>query len=751
MNEWILEQTRYDEAKHLHDAPVNTVGNGLLCCRGFFEEQSEGMAARGGIYMARVFGRAAYTPWKGVGRELVNVPNFLWTRIYINGEPLGIQEEHLAHFNTKLDLQNAVLTRSYTYCHNGEALAAFTFARFASRADIFTVGQRITVKPLQDNLTITVELGIDTEITNLNEVSSEPWPVQPGKKQCYAFRRDADVAAVDIPEPDRLKLAFAQKTSGHKAALEKTGQSHRYTISIGVGEEAAVEKLVAVALSPEDGDAVEAVVERRLAALPSYAEALEAHSAEMAVFWQRSDLVIEGNPEDQVALRYNILQLAQSCPEHTNKCSIGARGLTGEMYEGSVFWDTEIFMLPFFTLTRPQAARKLLEFRYNTLPEARAHAQSNWFEGAMYGWQVNADGVEQTPQGVGAYYSIHVVADIAYAILDYWHCTGDGDFLLCGGLEILMETARFWVSRVTLRDDGCYDINAVRGPNEYDVLVNNNLYTNMMARENLCLCMDVMERFAKTHPAELAAIKEKIRLDESEPTTWRGVADKLVLPFDEKRNLWLEDDTYLRRRPLDMAKAKPTAKRIIDTTIPYEALPFYQVTKQADVLHVMKNLPWYFTPEQVKTAYEFYQPRTAFDSSLAYSMFALMSARLGRMEEAERYFELTAKLDLKNVQLNTISGLHFACFGGTWQAAVFGFGGVEIGADGIRVDPHLPRGWQSMRFTLCFRGAWLKFSIQKNALAVELLEAGQEDVRVWLQGREHLLSAANAKAEEVLG
>ena len=750
MSEWILEQTQYEEAKHLHDAPVYTVGNGLFCCRGFFEEQNKDIAGLGGIYMARVFGRASYTPWKGVGRELVNVPNFFRIRIAIDGVPLVVSESHLVDFRTELDIQNSTLTRSYTYQKNGEALAKFSFTRFASRADIYTAGQRVAITPLKDGLTITAECGIDTEITNLNEASCEPWPIQPGKKQCFASRHDADVAVVDIPQPDGLRLAFSQKTVGINADIERTACAHRYTVRLSTGQEAVIQKLVAVALSPEDGTEVESAVERRLAALADYETALAAHRDAMAEFWSDSDLVIEGNSDDQLTVRYNILQLMQSCPEHTDRYSIGARGLTGEMYEGSVFWDTEIFMLPFFTLTRPKAARKLLEYRKNTLPEARAHAENNWFEGAMYGWQVNADGVEQTPQGVGAYYSIHVIADIAYAILDYWHCTGDEDFLLNGGLEILMETARFWVSRVTLREDGKYDINAVRGPNEYDVLVNNNLYTNMMARENFLLCIRLMERFAQTHPAELAAVKEAISFTDAETETWRTIGDKLILPFDEKENLWLEDDTYLRRKPLDMKKAKPTAKRIIDTTIPYEALPFYQVSKQADALHVMKNLPWYFSPEQVKIAYEFYQTRTAFDSSLSYSMFSLMAARLGRTEEAERYFDLTAKLDIKNVQLNTISGLHFANFGGTWQAAVFGFGGVEVEAEGIRVVPHLPSSWKSMRFTLFFRGARLGFAIGRDLLTIELLSPGKEDVRIWLGGSEHLLTAATPIAREVL-
>jgi kojibiose phosphorylase len=405
------------------------------------------------------------------------------------------------------------------------------------------------------------------------------------------------------------------------------------------------------------------------------------------------------------------------------------------MYEGSVFWDTEIFMLPFFTMTDPVAARNLLMFRYNTLQEARLHAQDNWFKGAMYGWQVNAQGVEQTPQGVGAYYSIHVIADIAFAVLDYWHTAGDDSFMCTYGLEILIETARFWTSRVTLREDGLYDIIAVRGPNEYDVLVNNNLYTNLMARENLLCCRKI-----------LPLSKESL-VDSEEAALWLDIAEKLVLPYDTKQDLWLEDDAWLRRKPLDMQRAKPTAKRIIDTTIPYEALPFYQVTKQADVLHVMKNLPWHFTETQMQIAFDYYKPRTAFDSSLAYSMFALMAARLGRPEEALHFFDQCINLDIRNVQLNTISGLHFANFGGSWQAAVFGFGGVEIEPEQLTLSPHLPERWNRMAFKLKYKGALLGVETSRRSIQVTLLADGGKSVDVQVRGQNFTLAKAGDTAE----
>jgi trehalose/maltose hydrolase-like predicted phosphorylase len=222
------------------------------------------------------------------------------------------------------------------------------------------------------------------------------------------------------------------------------------------------------------------------------------------------------------------------------------------------------------------------------------------------------------------------------------------------------------------------------------------------------------------------------------------------LPYDEASDLWLEDDTWLRRKPVDMAKAKPTAKRIIDTAIPYEALPLYQITKQADVLHVMKNLPWRFTRAQIQTAFDHYRPRTAFDSSLSYSMFALMAARLGRADEALGFFGSCVNLDIRNVQLNTISGLHFANFGGTWQAAVFGFGGVSVLEDRLDISPNLPSGWTDMAFRLHYQGARIQIRVTHDRVQGELLQAASGPIALRLCGRDFTLAEVGDMAQVTL-
>lgn len=743
MDCWTLYKNKYDESTHLHDAPINSLGNGLLGCRGFFEEQPQGIAALGGIYMAGAFGAAEGRPC-----ELVNIPNFFCVRIRVNGCLLVPQQEKMQDFETALDLHNGTLTRSYIYTDGKNPLVHLKFFRFLDTNNIFAACQHVEILPLAENLNVEVEFPIDTTVSNLNAVSCEPHPVQPGRHFFADTVQKADMAYVRIIGPDDIRLAFAQRVEYTHACPVELDNAKCFRVTASCGEAAVFKRQIAIAASHEDGEEVEAAASARLQELPPPEQQLQQHCLVLHSMWEDADVQIDGDEESQLSMRYNIYQLMMSCPEHDERYSIGARGLTGEMYEGCIFWDTELFMLPFFTCVRPQAARRLLAYRYHTLEQARKNAKRHFFEGAMYGWQVDHRGVEQTPDGVGAFYAIHVIADIAFAILRYWNSTHDTDFMLRQGLEILLETSRFWASRVDKRPNGAYDILAVRGPNEYDVVVNNNLYTNMIARENMALCRRMVEFFEDTAPAELELVLKKTGIEKIEMDTWRQIEKGLILPYDEAMDLWLEDETYLRRRPLNVKTAKVNGKRIIDSTIPYEALPLYQVTKQSDVLLLMQLLPQYFTKKQQEIAYDYYMPRTAFDSSLSYSTAAVMAARLGRMDTAADYFKRTVNLDLHNVQLNTISGLHYANFGGSWQVAVFGFGGVSIDSNGITVEPHLPDGWNSLTFRMYQNGTRVQFTVTRDRVEAVWLE-GKASVSLNLCGKSCTVSAQCPTAHSV--
>lgn len=730
-SDWIYHLPKYEEERRAGIEPVFSLGNGYMCGRGFFEEEREGIFAQGGIYMSGVFGSARYTPWKGKGRELANTANIFAADIFVDGERVTVEKNKISEFRMELHMNDSRVTRSYVWKSTKGLQVKVEFERFISGADIHLCGQKIKVTPLDGDAEIEIHFWIDADITNLNLVSSEPLPVQPGVKHLEVCYQDDNTVVTEINDYEEIQIAQQQIVFTENG--ERINSKVKYHAEAGAEREFS--KLIFTACSTDQlGDPLQYVSEK-CSKCRSYEEALEEHRKRWNEKWKSADIQIDGNTEDQISLRYNLFQLMSAAPEHTSKQSIGARGLTGEMYEGCIFWDTEIFMLPFFTYADPAEAKRLLEFRYHTLEEAKEHAKNNWFEGAMYPWQVSETGIEQTPQGVGAYYSIHVTADIAYAILEYFNATSDFDFMVHSGIEILIETARFWVSRVHKNPvTGKYDILAVRGPNEYDVIVNNNLYTNMMAQENIRLALKMIEYIKENKNGQWQVIAEKTGFCESETKSWKEAADNLTICYDAENDLYEEDDMYFQRVPLDMQKAKPTAKRIIDTTIPYEGLMLYQVSKQADVLHLMKNLHWKFTKEQKLKAWDYYVPKTCFDSSLAYSMHSVMAAQLGKTELAYSYFKTSANLDIQDVQLNTVSGLHFANFGGTWQAAVFGFAGLRVDQDGIIVEPHLPDEWKKMSFGIWYHDVRIEFEITKDEIVIYLASESSDEVCVNISG-----------------
>lgn len=695
---WHLNDTGFNEQNRPAREATYTLGNGYFGVRGFFEEEPEGILSLGGIYMGGIFGDGNFEAWNGKNRELVNVPNFLAVRITCDGDP--VTPRGVTGYFRQLDIRHGVLTRGYVW----QDKLKVTYERFVSAADIHVVCQRITFSPLREGLRVEIDDTIDTNNSNLNKVSCEPLPIQPGDRHYTVLEKTADTVQVRTDGITPETICIRQQTEFQDWVFTRR---------------------VAVYTTRDVADPAQAAS----ATLP-YEEYKERHCREWERRWATADITLESCPEDQLALRYDLFQLMCVAPNDDSRIGIGARGLTGEMYEGCVFWDTEIFKMPFFIYENPRVAKSLLRFRYNMLPAAKQHAKDLWFDGAMYPWQSCNLGYEQTPVNGGAFYAIHIVSDIAYALMQYYRVTGDVDFMIECGTEMLIETARFWASRATVDTAGRYHILAVRGPNEYDVIVNNNCYTNMMAQENVAAAVTMIRKLEQEYPSAWQEIAARTAFDAAEITAWEKLAENIVLCYDPERKLYEEDDTYTRRVPLDLKKAKPTGKRIIDSTMPYEALPLYQVTKQADVICLMNNLPWRFTEEEKRVAWEYYEPKTAHDSSLSYCSYSIMASKLGMAEMAYEYFRTCAYLDIEDIKLNSISGLHFANFGGTWQTVIYGFGGLSVQDNTLRIQPHFPEKWGKVTFHVWFRGNLVRVEAQGNTARTVVETSGGEPIEI---------------------
>ena len=450
-----------------------------------------------------------------------------------------------------------------------------------------------------------------------------------------------------------------------------------------------------------------------------YGAALERAREQLARRWENCAVRIEGDEESESALSWVIYELLANLPARDGTVSVGARGLTHTRYKGCCFWDTEMFVLPFALLTDPEAARKLLDFRVRTLPAARAHAKKMNAAGARYPWMVALDGSEQCESWDIGCSEVHVTADIAYAAGQYMDWTQDGDFLLRGGAEMLCETARFWPSRVTPAPDGV-NLLFCKGPDEYCGITSNNLYTNCMIRRHLELAGRAAAALAGRDAQQYA----RLGLSDRELGEWRELAGKLKLPRDPQTGRYRQDDTFHLLEPADMAALKPDDTAAY-SRVCFDALQRLRVIKQADVLLLMTRLPGLFSREEKLAAWEDFEPLCLHDSTLSFATHALFAAQNGLERAAVRYFDKALWLDLRDVMGNTgKEGLHLACLGETWQAAVFGFAGLRLENGRPALSPHLPAAWRGMEFKFFCRGRKFSARITKNSSEIkEIKEA----------------------------
>ena len=503
------------------------------------------------------------------------------------------------------------------------------------------------------------------------------------------------------------------------------------------GQAARLERMVAVARAETPAeDPGPPATESLAGARAAGGEAVRAaHEAAWDRRWQASDIAIEGDPEMERALRFAVYHLNSAANPDDPRVSVGARGLTGDSYLGHVFWDTEIYLLPFYIATWPEAARTLLMYRFRTLAGARAKAARGGWRGALYAWESADTGEETTPEHVigpaGTPVEVlsgkqeqHIAADVAYAVWHYWRATGDDEFLLAAGAQIMLETARFWASRATLEADGRRHIRGVIGPDEYHEGVDDNAYTNMMARWNILRALELAELLRTRWPERWDVLAGQLGLDAAELAQWAEAARTLVTGLDEVTGLIEQFAGFFRLEPVDLTRY--AGRHLpVDVVLGRERTQRSQVVKQADVVALLALLPDAFDPATRLANFRAYEPRTAHGSSLSRSMHALVAARLGEMEVALRYLRDTAAIDLSDSAADSAGGVHIAALGGLWQAVMLGFAGLSLAGEAPSLQPRLPPHWRSLQFRLCWRERRVRIRVTQGGQEVEaVLEAG---------------------------
>ncbi|MFZ6020709.1 MAG: glycosyl hydrolase family 65 protein, partial [Chloroflexota bacterium] len=452
----------------------------------------------------------------------------------------------------------------------------------------------------------------------------------------------------------------------------------------------------------------------------------ESHARAWQREWERCDVLIEGDDRAHLAVRFSLFQLLAAAPRQDERVSIGAKALSGYGYRGHVFWDTEIFMLPFFTYTRPEIARNLLSYRYHTLEGARKKARENGYKGAQYAWESATTGEEVTPTWVPhpsdrtqliriwtGDIQIHISADVCYAIWQYWQATGDDDFMIHRGAEIFLDVARFWASRAEWNaETGCYEFTDVIGPDEYHDHVDNNAYTNALARWQLKTALQVLAWLESHQPQKASQLRDQLELDENELAHWREVAEKIYWQEDAQTGLVEQFEGYFQRKQIDLQALEPRTQSI-QSLLGIEGASEANILKQPDVVMLAYLLPELFDENKLRVNYEYYNARTdhTFGSSLGPAIHAIIACRVGKPEEAYEHFMRAALADLEDVRGNAHDGIHAASAGGIWQAIVFGFGGLKLGENDWYSQPCLPTHWKRLAFRLKYRGQTLEIDL----------------------------------------
>ncbi|MDE0803088.1 MAG: glycoside hydrolase family 65 protein, partial [Acidimicrobiales bacterium] len=440
-------------------------------------------------------------------------------------------------------------------------------------------------------------------------------------------------------------------------------------------------------------------------------------------FWDRTDVEVEGDETAQQAIRWNLFQLAQASAR-THEQGVAAKAVTGGGYDGHYFWDTEVYVLPCLAFTNPDAARKLLRFRWSMLDAARTRARELSQDGALYPWRT-INGEEASAYYAAGTAQYHINAAVAYALERYLNATGDIDFLAHEGAEILVETARLWADLGFFEHNGQvnganrFRIHGVTGPDEYTTVVNDNLYTNVMARFNLRYAARTVSFLAEWSPRDFEALQRETDLTQDEIDGWRRCADAMYLPYDEALGINPQDEGFLDLEPWDFERTPPEHYPLL---LNYHPLVIYrkQVLKQADVVLAMYLQGRHFSRDQKRRNFEYYDPITTGDSSLSACVQSIVAAETGHEDLALDYFLQSLYLDLADTHGNTVDGVHIANAGGVWATLVHGFAGLVDTGEHLRFEPRLPQGWSTLRFRIARHGSRLIVTVDPDGATIEL-------------------------------
>lgn len=687
-------------------------------------------------------------------KELATLPNPLGIRLSSGRTPINLTGK-IIDFHRELDMFHGCLLTTMTITDDAGKTTKLQSLRFVDRSNIHRMGIRLWVTPL--NWGGILEVNQETDASIVNFADAPRFSVKHTQVVCNtALDKDGTYIEVETRD-DHLHIGVGTAMTATIDGKEVLRHRNFHAFGeksiefadayIHKGEVCEITKTVSVfdgrdLPSYQLHSACEHTVREFF--VQGFNSAFANHIAQYQKLWDQANIVIKGDPEVDHAVRFYVFHLMSAGNPNDSRINIGGKLLSGEEYGGHAFWDTELFMLPFFSYEFPKVAKNLEIYRYDRLPAAERNAHRYGQQGARYPWESADDGSEQCPAWTIEYdgtatpcivadYEIHVTAAVAYGIYNYVTATGDDDFLFNKGMPVLVQTAKFWAHRCEWNNkQQRYEITRVMGPDEWHEIVDNNTYTNYLARWNILYSLSELKRMRYQHPNKYARLIARYHLTDEEIGLWKHVADHMYLPKQKNSDLLEQFEGYFKLLPLtitDHDKNDWPVKPHRPAGVSWQDT---QIIKQADIVMLMSLLPNDFTLSQIRENYEFYEQRTLHGSSLSPSVYSLVGLRAGFAHKAYQYMRRAAFLDLKDLQHNDREGIHAANAGGVWQDIVFGFAGINFDKNGmLSITPHLPSGWTGLSFRLHAHGRWLAVSIAgNNSVTVRLLAGKPLNVRI---------------------
>ncbi|RKS99747.1 glycoside hydrolase family 65 protein [Flavobacterium sp. 123] len=723
---WSIIEEGFDVESVKSSESLFSIGNGAMGQRANFEEKYTGETFQGS-YIAGIYypDKTKVGWWKNGYPEyfakVLNAPNWIGIDIEINGEELDLNAcTEVKNFRRELNMKEGWYNRSFEATLKNGTEIAVNIRRFLS-LNLDEVGYiNYEITPLNKDVKVIykpyIDAGVTNEDANWEEKFWEPLDVKKSGNEAFVTAQtfkthfkvttfmhnsiwsngeNTNISPSSIDAfSDKIQFSYGTIIAkGAKSSIQKIGG---YTVSLNhENTQTAAEKLIQSVLSK------------------GYNQLLQEQIEAWAKIWEMSDITIDGDVKAQQGIRFNIFQLNQTYLGKDSRLNIGPKGFTGEKYGGSTYWDTEAYCIPFYMATKDQqVARNLLTYRYNQLDKAIENAAKLGFtNGAALYPMVTMNGEECHNEWEITFEEIHRNGAIAFAIYNYFRYTGDYSYIPEKGLEVLIGIARFWHQRANFSTNlDKYVILGVTGPNEYENNVNNNFYTNYIAKWCLDYTHEQIQKVSLEYPSDHKRITEKVKISDAELQSWKKVADNMYFPYSEEHNVYLQQDGFLDKQLVRVADLDKS-QRPINQKWSWDRILRSPYIKQADVLQCFYFFEDHFSKEELKNNFEFYESFTVHESSLSPCVHSIQAALLDKMEMAYTFYLRTSRLDLDDYNKEVEEGCHITSMAGTWMSIVEGFGGMRVKENTLHFSPKIPKEWDGYSFKINFRNQILKVSI----------------------------------------